>query len=150
MHDGDLVVTCRMPSVVTSLRMVSVRRGQVVVFRNQWSGALAIKRVIGIAGDRVQIESGTVLLNGLPIEDVASVRRADDSWAPSRGSATVPRGYLFVLSDNRLFGIDSRVAGYVAVRDVIGIVLGVMHIGDQAGAAQRNSVQTRNLGAQTV
>ncbi|MFV0512232.1 MAG: signal peptidase I [Jhaorihella sp.] len=45
-------------------------RGDVVVFRHPVSGKDYIKRLIGLPGDRIQVENGVLLINGNPVEAV--------------------------------------------------------------------------------
>ena len=47
-----------------SYRFGSPRRGDLVVFRSPDGGALAVKRIVGLAGDRVAIEDGLLAIDG--------------------------------------------------------------------------------------
>src|SRR6266516_1371437 len=65
-------------------RIESIEPGDVVVFRYPHDTSISyIKRVIGVAGDRVRIESGRVFVNSTPlIEDYVAGGFADDDSYP--------------------------------------------------------------------
>ncbi len=73
-----------------------------------------IKRVAGVEGDKIKIEDGIVYLNGKVLEEKYiepgsfTETHVDSSWV-------IPKGYLFVLGDNRAPGAskDSRSFGIV-------------------------------------
>ena len=70
-----------------------------------------IKRVIGVPGDRVQVDHGTVMINGHPLEeDYVPSEYRDDSSMPAK---TIPSGDYFVLGDHRSSSNDSRAWGFV-------------------------------------
>ena len=76
-----------------------------------------VKRVIGLPGDTVLIEDGTVLVNGVALDEPYVVNTDDRSFGPYE----VPEGSLFVLGDNRPNSADSRFGlGYVDLDDVVG------------------------------
>ncbi|MFE7560430.1 signal peptidase I [Kitasatospora sp. NPDC057500] len=86
-----------------------VRRGDVVVFRDQaWGGRLMVKRVVAVGGDTVAVGTGDqrLTVNGRPV---------DEPYLQAQGaqgaafSVEVPPGRLFLLGDNRLGSLDSRV-----------------------------------------
>ncbi len=97
----------------------SVERGDIVVFRYPRDPSTSyIKRVIGIAGDRVRIDEGQVFVNGRALlEDYVSAEFVDDRSYPE---ITVPQGSYFVLGDHRNMSKDSRDFGPVDVRYIYG------------------------------
>lgn len=108
-------------------RLEPIHRGDVVVFvypRNPSEDY--IKRVIGIAGDVVQIKAGKVWLNGAPMPDPHAhfeVPDDDRSTAQVRdyfGPVTVPPGNLFMMGDNRDDSSDSRFWGFAPENNVEG------------------------------
>lgn len=99
------------------------KRGDIIVFAPPAGSGVSdplIKRVIGVAGDTIDIRDGAVYVNGqrlvepytyggqptLPIGDVSH-------WV-------VGPGQLFVLGDHRAVSIDSRVFGPIEVSSVVG------------------------------
>ncbi|MFE2105638.1 signal peptidase I [Kitasatospora sp. NPDC059463] len=86
-----------------------VRRGDVVVFRDQlWGGRLMVKRVVAVGGDTVAVGTGDARLtvNGKPVDEPYL---ADQGAQGAAFSVEVPQGRLFLLGDNRLGSLDSRV-----------------------------------------
>ena len=78
-----------------------------------------IKRVIATEGQTVRIQNGIVYVDGAPFE-------ADFTYFPdvdSMAEITVSEGHIFVMGDNRIVSLDSRVLGEIDERTVIGKVL---------------------------
>ena len=100
-------------------RWEPIQRGDIVVFRYPRDTSKSyIKRVIGVAGDRVRIENGQVYVNGEALdEDYVPNDYAD---ARSYAEMTVPNGSYFVLGDHRTMSQDSRDFGPVSERLVYG------------------------------
>src|SRR5215471_487852 len=65
-------------------RLESIQRGDIVVFRYPRDPSKSfIKRVIGLAGDRIRIEAGQVFVNGEPLhEDYVPRMYADERSYP--------------------------------------------------------------------
>lgn len=93
-------------------RLEPIERGDIVVFRYPRDPSKSyIKRVIGVAGDRVRIDDGQVYVNGQPIEeDYVPAAYADDR---SFVEVTVPPNSYFMLGDHRSMSNDSRDFGPV-------------------------------------
>ncbi len=100
-------------------RWEPIQRGDIVVFRYPRDTSKSyIKRVIGIAGDRIRIENGQVYVNGEPLEeDYVPTDYAD---ARSYAEIVVPANSFFVLGDHRTMSNDSRDFGTVNDRYIYG------------------------------
>ena len=128
--------------------------GDIVVFAPPDSesdgGTPFIKRVIGRAGDRVEIlDTGQVSVNGTVLDEPYLFRTdpsgpTDPTEASGESSWTVGEGELFVMGDHRGNSVDSRVFGTVPVDNVVGRawlrywpldVFGLLGGGDGADAA---------------
>jgi signal peptidase I len=96
------------------------RRGDIVAFRHDGDArAIFIKRVIGLPGDRIRIDRGTVYVNGAKLAE-PYVQHADDR---SFGEIAVPPASVYVLGDNRAESEDSRFFGAVSDDLLVGRAL---------------------------
>ena len=79
------------------------KKGDIITFKK--NGKILVKRIIGTAGDKVEIRSGSVYLNG---EKLIEKYLADDTQTDKDGIYEVPDNCVFVLGDNRSNSADSR------------------------------------------
>lgn len=77
-----------------------------------------VKRVIGVAGDTVDIKEGSVYINGNKLEEpyVNGITEQREFDLPY----TVQEGELFVMGDNRDVSMDSRAFGPISIKQVEG------------------------------
>jgi len=95
----------------------SPRRGEIIVFIPPSNPSKDyIKRVIGVAGDKVEIRQGRVYVNDRPLTETYVLPGGSLAWGP----ATVGPSQLFVLGDNRGASTDSRSFGMLPMDRVIG------------------------------
>src|SRR3954466_13458189 len=95
-------------------RLENIQRGDIVVFRYPRDSSKSfIKRVIGVAGDHIRIDSGQVYVNGEALdEDYVPNAFTDQRSYPD---VIVPDDCYFVLGDHRSMSNNSRDFGPVAV-----------------------------------
>ena len=94
-----------------------LERGDIVAFkypRNQ--SRSFVERIVGLPGERIEMTSGTGVLNGRPLDEnyVLDVNRSRETWGP----ITIADGEYFIMGDNRTHSSDSRTWGTVR-RDLI-------------------------------
>ncbi len=99
-------------------------RGDIIVFHTnltQENGQekLLIKRVIGLPGETITIEGGKVYVNDKELEEDYIKDGYTDGTILN---LKVPEGEMFVMGDNRVVSIDSRVSqvGTVKIDEVLG------------------------------
>lgn len=126
------------------------RRGDIVVFISPHEGKRLVKRVVGVAGDTVELRNNQLLLNNeaLAYEAVSDADRAwlaptlPEAWPlaieqlPGRphpvmgkpasaamrnfATLTIPAGSVFVMGDSRDDSFDSRFFGPVERSRILG------------------------------
>lgn len=104
--------------------------GDIIVFNppDSWAQGSTvpfIKRVIGVAGDEVELREGLVYVNGVAIDEpyIFDEDGVPQESLPAPGGAThwvVPVGELFVMGDHRQDSADSRNFGPIEVSHVVG------------------------------
>jgi signal peptidase I len=93
-------------------RLEPIERGDIVVFRYPRDPSKSyIKRVIGMAGDRIRIDGGQVYVNGQALDESYVPPEYTDSR--SYPESVVPMQSYFVLGDHRSMSNDSRDFGSV-------------------------------------
>lgn len=133
LQTGQLLLLLKYPRWLRAWHLTGdyLRRGDVVIFKAPADSPYSyetvyglrhrpynIKRVIGLAGDKIEIKDGQISVNG---------QKLAESYASAEGYVTdqsevVPAGKVWVMGDNRRTGasLDSRAYGAVDLRDVAG------------------------------
>ncbi|MBD1373377.1 signal peptidase I [Hazenella sp. IB182357] len=94
LHDGDRLLINRFKFLLDTPQV-----GDVVTFKDpSTEGRYLVKRVVGLAGDIIEIENGTLYRNGEKIaEQYIDTPIEDGNYGPK----TVEFGTIFVMGDNR-------------------------------------------------
>ena len=122
-----------------------VKRGDIIVFRYPADiKQTYVKRVVGVPGDRLRIDSKTVYLNGTPLKEAYKYHKSEylqtyRDFFPGepnvglseggltmlerhvvKGEVVVPDNCYFAMGDNRDSSFDSRYWGFVPRENIIG------------------------------
>ena len=101
-------------------RFIDPKRGDIVVFDSvaEEDDQTLIKRVVGVAGDEIQVQAGTLSVNGEEQEEPFLNERTP--FGGFSGQTVVPEGHIFVMGDNRGNSADSRVFGPLPLDNIKG------------------------------
>ena len=104
-----------------SYRFRDPQRGEVVVFRYPRNVSQRfIKRIIGLPGEKIEIEAGVVMVNGKILDEskylLLGVQTSGDI------QISLDENEYFVLGDNRISSFDSRQWGTLPRKNIIGRV----------------------------
>ncbi|WP_312916584.1 signal peptidase I [Stenotrophomonas sp.] len=133
----------------TSVRLLATgqpQRGDVAVFDSPADGTRLIKRVVAVAGDRVQLHDGYLSINGQPLQHALAGELfgnkqvsldLEEGGGPDIAGITIPAGKLLVLGDHRGNSFDGRFFGLVDADTVYGKAVAVYWRRGQGPAWQR-------------
>lgn len=97
----------------------TINRGEVIVFYSPFNEELLmVKRVIGVPGDIISIEDGSVFVNNTIISE--PYRNGSLLSHETLPAFRVPKDSVFVLGDNRLVSSDSREWGAITSDKIYG------------------------------
>ena len=145
LEPGDRVVVdmraygLRLPFTAHALVNVGTpQRGEVAVFDSPADGTRLIKRVVAVAGDRVDVHDGHLSINGVALQlgntsaaEQFGTRTAqldlDMGGGPDVADVVVPAGKLLVMGDHRGNSFDGRFFGFVDADKVYGRAVAVYY-----------------------
>jgi len=117
--------------VIISNLLYTPQNGDIIVFQSpadQFEHPL-VKRVIATANQTIDInfDNGNVFVDGVLLNE-PYINTLTTSMHDFREPITIPRGYVFVMGDNRNSSTDSRdnVVGLVDTRYILGKVLFIL------------------------
>ena len=95
-------------------------RFDIVVFRN--GNDRLIKRVIGMPGETVEYKNNKLYINKKYIKEkfLTNNQTTYDFELKELGHKKIPKGYYFVLGDNRTNSTDSRILGLIKKEKIQG------------------------------
>lgn len=96
-----------------SMRFRSIKRFEIVVIKT--SDSYLIKRVIGLPGESIEYKEGKLYINDKEYKDPYYKDNTLDFE-----KVEIPKGYYFVMGDNRGDSIDSRIIGPIKKEDILG------------------------------
>jgi signal peptidase I len=110
-----------------SYRFGSPQRGEVVVFKYPQNPSLRyIKRIVGLPGETIAIEAGSVVIfneKGSQILDESDYFPFSVPLTPGDVRVSLDENEYFVLGDNRVSSADSRRWGPLDKENIVGRVL---------------------------
>jgi signal peptidase I len=117
LHNGEQIIINKI-----TYKLRQPERGDVIVFYPPTGGSEPyIKRIIGLPGESVEIDTGKVYIHRKDGSVIKLVENYLDF--PANGSykgTTIPPDHYFVLGDNRINSSDSRAGWTVPFKNIVG------------------------------
>lgn len=121
LHNKDILFVEKI-----SLYTNSISKGNIIIFdSHNKRKEIFVKRVIATSGDTIKISNGKVYLNDTKLYEPYLKPKTFTSpgdFLKENESYKVPKGYVFVMGDNRGDSLDSRIIGPVKISSIIGHV----------------------------
>lgn len=113
--EGDLLICNRLAYISDE-----PQRGDIIAFDSD--GTVYVKRVVGIAGDNIEVKYGTVKINGIELDESEYLPEGTLTRTGSSFEYTVPENCVFVMGDWRWASYDSRFweEPYISLDNILG------------------------------
>jgi signal peptidase I len=125
------------------------KRGDIIVFDHPLNTSRTyVRRVVGIGGDTIEIQSNRLYINGEKYNEdyilYTSTKSPSEDRQPidNYGPVSVPSGSFFVLGDNRNNSYDSRYWGFLDANKIEGKVITIYWSWDK----ENNKVRWERIG----
>ncbi len=125
---------------VTLAKLSDPTRGDIVIIDSAQARKRLVKRIVGVPGDRIEIQNNALIINGVSadyevlsrdggamiIEEALPERNHQvrltqfPGSSRSYGPVVVPEDRYFVLGDNRNSSADSRVYSFIPREEIMG------------------------------
>lgn len=106
--ENTIMTHTRVMGLKSSYWFSEPQRGDIIIFdAPDEPGTAYIKRVIAIEGDTIEVNNGTVILNG-EVLDEPYLPEAMEKDGYVFGPVTVPEDCVFCMGDNRNHSFDAR------------------------------------------
>jgi signal peptidase I len=114
LNDGEILILKKYDK--------SYKRFDIVVLNKD--NSKLIKRIIGLPGEHISYVDNVLYVNDKKIDEefLPSNLDFEDFDTILLGNSTIPKGYYFVVGDNRNNSTDSRIFGFVKKEDILGTV----------------------------
>lgn len=96
----------------------TIKRFDIVVIKHE--GTMLVKRVIGLPGEQVEYKDSKLYINNIEIEEKFDKSITQDFNITELEFSMIPRGFYFVVGDNRDNSQDSRAIGFISKEEIIG------------------------------
>lgn len=104
-------------------KFTDLHRGDIIVFAPppeartpELGNDDLIKRIIGLPGDKIQVQNGIVYINNKPLDEPYIAEKPTYTYGPE----TVPEDTFFMMGDNRNRSFDSHAWGFMPQENVKG------------------------------
>ncbi len=116
LKDGEILILNKL-----NYRFRNVKRGDIISLKYADTKYL-IKRVVGLPGDKIEINNNTLLINGKAYEEkyLDKDMKYENFTLKDIGFEKIPKDMYLVLGDNRENSLDSRKIGLIKKSDING------------------------------
>ena len=149
---GDIVIVEHLPFfsykqgdiIVADIDKAGLLDENGAVYQKDVQNVTIIKRIIAVEGQTVGIDftKGRLYIDGKPFAEnyISGLTHLDEGAFTGQYPITIPKGYLFVMGDNRRNSLDSRSdeIGLVSKDSVVGKVLVRVLPFDKFGVLNKN------------
>lgn len=126
---GELILAYKLPFLINKWIQVDMSgesgapsRGSVVIVQLPHTSFFSVRRVMGLEGDKVQLQDGKVILNDQVADHFPAKILLTAGAGLTLDPMMVPPGYVFVVSDNRVDEKDATRAMLIPQDHIIGYV----------------------------